>query len=87
LVGFTADAVRDLDRLAGDQAWLLPVARARRAGQQLKRPHIDPRAINRAIESMPGIAFNTRGFGAALATYGPEDLGWLWANSFNTSQI
>jgi Arm DNA-binding domain len=76
-IGFAAEAVRRLDRLAGDQPWLMPVARARRKGQQPKRPHIDPRAINEAIESMPGVSFSTHAFRAALATYGPQDLGWL----------
>jgi len=81
VVGFAARAVRRLDILAGDQPWLLPVARARRAGQQPKRPYIDPRAINDAMESMPGVSFSTHGFRAALASYGTEDLGWLAADA------
>lgn len=81
VVGFAAQAARRLDILAGDQPWLMPVARARRKGQQPKRPHIDPRAINDAMESMPGVAFSTHGFRAALATYGPEDIGWLAADA------
>jgi hypothetical protein len=80
-VGFAARAVRDLDILAGDQPWLLPVARARRAGQQPKRPHIDPTALTSAMKSMPGVSFGPHGLRAAIATYGPQDLGWLAADA------
>jgi hypothetical protein len=59
----------------------MPVARARQKGQQPNRPHIDPRAINDAMASMPGVAFSTHGFRAALATCGPEDIGWLAAGA------
>lgn len=45
LVGFAAEAVKTLAGLAGEQPWLLPVARPRHAGKQPKRPRI-PARIN-----------------------------------------
>jgi hypothetical protein len=81
LIGFAAQAADRLDKLAGEQPWLLPVARARRVGQQPKLPHVNPRAVSDAIESMPGVEFSSHGLRAALATYGPEDLGWLAADA------
>ena len=81
LIGFAAQAADRLDKLAGEQPWLLPVARPRRIGQQPKLPHVNPRAVRDAIESMPGVEFSSHGLRAALATYGPEDLGWLAADA------
>jgi integrase len=76
LVGLAAAAALRLEQLAGGQGWLLPVARARRLGATPKLPHVNPRAISEAIESMPGVSFSAHGFRAALATYGSQDLGW-----------
>ncbi len=81
LIGLAASAAAELHRLGDGQGWLLPVARARRLGQTRKQPHIDPRAISEAIESMPGVSFSAHGFRAALATYGSEDLGWAPADA------
>jgi Arm DNA-binding domain len=81
LIGFAAEAAAELHRLGNGQGWLLPAARARRLGQVPKQPHIDPRSISEAIESMPGVSFSAHGFRAALATYGSEDLGWAPADS------
>lgn len=81
LIGFAAEAAAELHRLGDGQGWLLPVARARRVGGTPKLPHVNPRAISEAIESMPGVDFSAHGFRAALATYGPQDLGWAPADS------
>lgn len=75
LIGFAAQAARDLSA-AAEGNWLLPVSRSRRAGQQPKTPHIVPRTLAGVLESMPGVAFSSHGYRAALATYGPQDLGW-----------
>jgi integrase len=76
VVGFAAEAVRTLDRLAGDQPWMLPVARPRHAGKQPKRPHIDPSALTHALAALPGVGFGPHAFRAAFATYSRQDLGW-----------
>src|SRR5664279_973828 len=51
--------------------------------QRLIQPRrvLCPRAISEAIECMPGVGFSAHGFRAALATYGPQDLGWAPADS------
>lgn len=81
LVGFAAEALRRLDRLAGDNPWLLPVERSRRKGQQPKHPFMPPRTLSRNIEVIPGVELSSHDFRAALATYGPQDLGWLATDS------
>ncbi len=74
LVGMAAQAVRDL--LGADGDWPLPVTRSRHAGRQPKTPYMSPRALSERLEHMPGITFSSHGYRAALATYGPQDLGW-----------
>ena len=77
LLGWGAAAAHRLDRLAGnEQGYLFPVARARRAGEQPKRPHRDPSSINHVLLAMPAIEISPHGFRRAFATYGRRDLGW-----------
>lgn len=76
LVGFAAAAARTLEDLAGDGEWMIPVTRARRAGTQPKTPHAPADYINKLFDRIPGGASSSHPVRAALASYGPEHLGW-----------
>jgi hypothetical protein len=77
LVGFAAEAQLTLEDLAGDSEWLVPVTRARHAGTKPKTPHSPPDYVNKQLDRIPGGINNPHQVRAALASYGPEYLGWL----------
>lgn len=72
-VSWIVAVVDRLDRLIsdGDNAFLLPAARATAEHQ-----HADIEMLNRALESMPGVNFSTRGGRYGFSPYGGRDLGF-----------
>jgi hypothetical protein len=78
VVGFAAKAAHALLSAAadGEAAWLIPAIRVRKHGVPPKTPYMTPRTLSRVFETMPGVDLSGHELRYALATYGPQDLGW-----------
>jgi integrase len=76
LVDWTAQTVRRLDVLAGDQqGYYFPVRTS--AGKATKNPHADPGFINHALQYMPGVDMSCHGWRRGFASHGQRELGFL----------
>jgi integrase len=78
IVGFAAEAAMALWNASpdGGDAWLLPAAKVRKRGVAPRTPYMTPRSLSRVFEMMPGVDLSGHDLRYALATYGPQDLGW-----------
>jgi hypothetical protein len=78
LVGFAAEAAGILHDLTAETGsdWYLPVSRSRHKGTAPKTPHSPPDYINKLLAAIPGGVKSGHPVRAALASYGPEHLGW-----------
>lgn len=76
LVGWAAEAKRVLDRIAPKgQNWLLPTGRVKK-GKTPRTRHKGADNLTVWLTWIPGVTISPHPFRAALATYGPEHLGW-----------
>lgn len=77
LVGWAAEAKRVLDRLAPkEQDWLLPAGKSVKSGKKARTPHMNASTLTTWMLEMPGLELSPHPWRAAIATYGPQHLGW-----------